>query len=95
MGHKVNPISFRIPYIKTWKSTWYEDTKTYKDSLGLDIKARTILSKELTGVPLGDILVARNTSLIEVVVYTAKAVLILGKNGENKERLQILLTNKL
>lgn len=95
MGHKVNPIAFRIPYIKTWKSTWYEDKKTYKDSLGLDVKARTILSKELTGVPLGDILVARNTNLIEIVVYTAKAVLILGKTGENKERLQALLTNKL
>jgi len=95
MGHKVNPIAFRIPYIKTWKSTWYEDKKTYKNSLGLDVKARTILSKELTGVPLGDILVARNSDMIEIVVYTAKASLILGKTGENKERLQTLLTNKL
>jgi ribosomal protein S3 len=34
--------------IKSWKSTWYEDKKTYKDSLSLDIKAREILSKELT-----------------------------------------------
>jgi small subunit ribosomal protein S3 len=48
MGHKVNPIAFRIPYIKTWKSTWYEDKKSYKNSLNLDIKAREILSKELT-----------------------------------------------
>ncbi|MCD5385412.1 30S ribosomal protein S3 [Candidatus Gracilibacteria bacterium] len=95
MGHKVNPIAFRIPYIKTWKSTWYEDKKTYKDSLDLDIKVRTILAKELTGIPLGDILVARNSDSIEVVIYTAKAVLILGKTGENKERLQTLLTNKL
>ncbi len=95
MGHKVNPIAFRIPYIKTWKSTWYEDKKTYKNSLDLDITARTILSKELTWVPLGDILVARNPELIEVVVYTAKASLILGKTGENKERLQIALTRKL
>jgi len=95
MGHKVNPIAFRTPYIKTWKSTWYEDKKTYKNSLGLDVKARTILSKELTGVPLGDILVARNSDMIEIVVYTAKASLILWKTGENKERLQTLLTNKL
>ena len=95
MGHKVNPIAFRIPYIKTWKSTWYEDKKTYKDSLGLDVKARTILSKELTWIPLGDVLVARNSNMIEVVVYTAKASLILGKTWENKERLQTLLTRKL
>jgi len=95
MGHKVNPIAFRIPYIKTWKSTWYEDKKTYKNSLGLDVKARTILSKELTGIPLGDILVARNSDMMEVVVYTAKASLILGKTGENKDRLETLLTRKL
>lgn len=95
MWHKVNPISFRIPYIKSWKSTWYEDKKTYKNSLGLDIKAREILSKELTWVPLWDILVSRNQNAIEVVVYTAKSILILGKTGENKERLQVLLTRKL
>lgn len=95
MGHKVNPIAFRIPYIKTWKSTWYENKKTYKDSLGLDIKARTILAKELTWVPLWDILVSRNQNIIEVVVYTVKAILILGKIGENKERLEALLTKKL
>ena len=95
MGHKVNPIAFRIPYIKTWKSTWYESKKTYKDSLGLDIKARTILSKELTWIPLGDILVAKNSNSIEIVVYTAKASLILGKTWENKERIISLLTRKL
>ena len=86
MGHKVNPISFRIPYIKSWKSTWYEDKKTYKNSLSLDIKAREILSKELTGIPLGDILVSKDQNTVEVVVYTAKSALILGKTGENKER---------
>ncbi len=95
MGHKVNPIAFRIPYIKTWKSTWYEDKKTYKNSLGLDVKARTILAKELTWIPLGDILVARNSDMIEVVIYTAKASLILGKTSENKERIETLLTRKL
>ena len=95
MWHKVNPIAFRIPYIKTWKSTWYEDKKTYKNSLGLDIRTREILSKELTWIPLWDILVSRNQDVLEVVVYTAKSVLILGKTGENKDRIVSLLTRKL
>lgn len=95
MWHKVNPIAFRIPYIKSWKSTWYEDKKTYKNSLGLDIRAREILSKELTGIPLWDILVSRNQDVLEVVVYTAKSVLILGKTGENKDRIVSLLNRKL
>lgn len=95
MWHKVSPIAFRIPYIKTWKSVWYEDKKSYKSSLSLDLMARTILEKELTGIPLGDVLVSKNQENVEVVVYTAKAALILGKTGENKERLQTLLSRKL
>jgi len=95
MWHKVNPIAFRIPYIKTWKSTWYEDKKTYKDSLGLDIKAREILDKELTWIPLWDVLVARNQDQFDIVVYTAKSILILGKTGENKDRIVSILTKKL
>ena len=95
MWHKVNPIAFRIPYIKTWKSIWYEDKKSYKNSLNLDLKARAILSKELTWIPLWDILVSRNQDMIEVVVYTAKSSLILWKTGENKDRIVSLLTRKL
>jgi len=79
MGHKVNPIAFRTPYIKSWKSTWFEDKKTYSNSLSLDIKDRQLLDKELKGIPLGDILVSKDQDVIEIVVYTAKSALILGK----------------
>ncbi len=95
MWHKVNPISFRIPYIKSWKSTWFEDKKSYKNSLTLDLKVREILNRELKGIPLWDILVSKNQDAIEVVVYTAKSSLILGKTGENKEQLVSLLNRKL
>ena len=95
MWHKVSPIAFRIPYIKSWKSIWYEDIKTYKGSLSLDIKAREILNKELTWIPVWDILISRNQDVVDVVVYTAKSALILWKTGENKERLVALLVSKL
>lgn len=95
MWHKVNPIAFRIPYIKTWKSAWYEDKKTYKNSLSLDIRARQLLEKELTGIPLWDILVNKNQDLLEIVIYTSKAVLVLWKTGENKANIEEKLNNKL
>lgn len=95
MWHKVNPISFRIPYIKSWKSTWFEDKKDYKNSLALDLKVREILDKELKGIPLWDILVSKNQDAFEVVIYTAKSSLILGRTGENKEHLVSLLSRKL
>lgn len=95
MGHKVNPIAFRIPYIKSWKSTWFEDKKTYSTSLSLDLKVRQLLDKELKGIPLGDILVSKDQDVIEVVVYTAKSALILGKTWENKDNLVALLSKKV
>ncbi len=95
MWHKVSPIAFRIPYIKTWKSSWYADKKAYSNFLGADIKVRQLLSKELTGIPLGDILVSTNKESTVVVVYTAKAALILGKTGENKTNIETLLSRKL
>ena len=95
MWHKVSPISFRIPYIKSWKSSWYADKKSYQDTLSLDLTVRQILDKELTGIPLGDILISNTKDEIVAVVYTAKAALILGKTGENKTNLETLLSNKL
>lgn len=95
MWHKVSPIAFRIPYIKTWKSSWYSDKADYKDSLSLDIKVRELMIKELSGIPVWDVLVSKNQDSLDVVVYTAKSVLILGKMGENKERLELLLTKKI
>ena len=95
MWHKVNPIAFRIPYIKTWKSTWFSDKKAYKNSLSLDIKVREILKKELTWIPIWDILVSKEQDSIRVVIYTAKSSLILGKIDENKKRLELLLARKI
>ncbi|RAL57958.1 30S ribosomal protein S3 [Candidatus Gracilibacteria bacterium GN02-872] len=95
MGHKVSPLAFRVPYIKTWKSTWYDNKKSYKDSLEMDLKVRQLLNTELKGIPLGDILINKDQESIQVVVYTAKPVLVLGKTGENKEKIENLLTRKL
>lgn len=95
MWHKVSPIAFRIPYIKTWKSAWYEDKKSYKDSLVLDLKVRQLLNTEFKGIPLWDILINKDQNSIQAVVYTAKPALVLGKTGENKERIETILSRKI
>ena len=95
MWHKVSPIAFRIPYIVNWKSSWFGDSKSYKDSLALDIKAREILDKELTGIPVGDVLISKTEESVIVDIFTSKASLILGKTGENVENIKTKLQNKL
>jgi len=95
MWHKVSPISFRIPYILNWKSSWFATKKGYKDALSVDLRVREILKKELTGIPLWDILISKQQDFIIVDVYTSKAALILGKTGENVEAIKTKLENKL
>ncbi len=95
MWHKVSPIAFRIPYIKTWKSTWYEDKKIYKDSLNLDLEVRKILNAELTWIPIWDVLVSKDQDMIKVVVFTSKVALILWKTWEQKEAIETKVSRKV
>lgn len=88
MWHKVSPIAFRIPYIKTWKSAWFAWKRDYNKHLWIDLKVRAILKNALTGIPMGDILIARDQDSLTIDAYTAKASLVLGKTGENVEAIQ-------
>ncbi len=94
MWHKVSPISFRIPYIKTWKGSWFSDKKTYKDELSLDLKIRKLLDGQLNDIPVWDTLISIDSDLITVVIYTIKTALVVGKTGENLEKIQNLLSKK-
>ncbi len=94
MWHKVSPISFRIPYIKNWYSTWYSDKKSYKSDLSVDLKVRWILKKELKWIPVWDIIVSKEQNNLRVTIFTAKTSLILGKTGENLERITSILSRK-
>ncbi len=94
MWHKVSPISFRIPYIKNWYSTWYSDKKSYKNDLSIDLKVRDILKKELKWIPVWDIIVSKEQDNLRVTVFTAKSSLILGKTGENLEKIISILSRK-
>lgn len=91
MWHKVHPISFRIPYIKTWSSSWYAGRKDYATQLAVDTKIRNALVVELNGIPVWDILIARSQDSLIVDIFTAKASLVLGKDDANRFKITSLL----
>lgn len=95
MWHKVSVVAFRIPYIKTWKSSWFSSKTEYADFLKIDLKIRDILKKELAWIPLGDIFVSKSDNLISIDVYTSKPALILWKTTENKDRIEKLIEKKI
>ncbi len=94
MWHKVNPVSFRIPYIKPWAANWYSDKKDYTKQIVKDNKIREILKKELSWIPVWDIVIWRKDGKIEVTIFTIKALLILWASWENLTRVEKILGNK-
>ncbi len=95
MWHKVSPIAFRIPYIKTWKSSWYSDKTGYADFLKLDLKIRKLLSRELKWIPVWDIFVSKSDNIISIDVYTSKAALILWKTWEQKDKIESIIQSSI
>jgi small subunit ribosomal protein S3 len=88
MGHKVSPLAFRIGYIKTWKSTGYYDKKDYGKKISSDVQLRVYIQKFLTGIPVGNVFISHTNSVTTVTIYTSKTALVLGKNDENKVKLE-------
>lgn len=94
MAHKVSPQAFRIGYIKTWKSTGYYNVRDYGKKASFDVRVRLFLTKELTGIPVGNIFLNHNTDHISVVIYSPKVALVMGQNDENLARLEAALVKE-
>ncbi len=87
MGQKVNPISNRLGFIKGWDSNWYGG-KNYADKLHEDAKIRKYLNARLAKASISKIIIERTLKLITVTVYTARPGIIIGKGGQEVDKLK-------
>lgn len=88
MGQKVHPTGIRLGIVKDWSSKWYADSKDYADMLIADIKVREFLTRELAQAGVSDVLIERPARNAKVTIYTARPGVIIGKKGEDVERLR-------
>lgn len=90
MGQKVHPNGFRLGVIRNWSSLWYAG-KDYADLLHEDLRLRDYVKKRLfkTGVARVDI--ERAGRKAKVHIYTARPGLVIGKRGEDVDKLRIEL----
>ena len=88
MGQKVHPTGIRLGIIKDWTSTWYADTKNYANYLNADIKVRDYLRKKLSNASVSRIQIERPAGNARVIIYTARPGIVIGKKGEDIERLR-------
>jgi small subunit ribosomal protein S3 len=87
MGQKVNPISNRLGIIKGWDSNWYGG-RNYSDKLVEDFKIREYLTARLAKASISKIVIERTLKLITVTVNTARPGIIIGKGGQEVDKLK-------
>lgn len=87
MGQKVNPISNRLGVIRGWDSNWSEKGK-YPDNILEDYKLREYLNVRLAKCSVSRIVIERTLKLITITVCTSRPGLIIGKGGQEVEKLK-------
>lgn len=92
MGQKVNPIGFRLAINKDWRSRWFADKRTFGKLLLEDIKIRELITKRLKDAAVSDVYIERYANRIRVTIKTARPGLVIGRKGEDIDKLRGILT---
>ena len=87
MGQKVNPTSNRLGFIKGWDSNWFGGDN-YGDKLVEDHKIREYLNARLSKASISKIIIERTLKLITITVHTSRPGIIIGKGGQEVDKLK-------
>ena len=87
MGQKVNPISNRLGIIRGWDSNWYGG-RNFGDNILEDSQIRKYLDARLAKASVSRIIIERTPKLITITVCTSRPGLIIGKGGQEVDKLK-------
>ena len=94
MGQKVKPIGLRLGINRTWDSRWFAE-KNYSDLLHKDLKVRKYLMEKLKAAAVSKVVIERPAGRARVSIYSGRPGLIIGKKGQDIEKLKDELSKKL
>ena len=88
MGQKVNPNGLRLGINKDWEAKWYANKSDFSDKLLKDIEIRKFFEKNLKNAGIAKVEIERNAKRCEVIVHTSKPGVMIGRGGEEIEKLK-------
>jgi small subunit ribosomal protein S3 len=88
LGQKVNPIGFRLGYIKGWESVWYAGKKDYANKLHEDLRIRRMVKQRLYHAGLAKIEIERSGNQLRLNLHTARPGVIIGRKGAEVDKLK-------
>ena len=94
MGQKVKPIGLRLGINRTWDSRWFAE-KNYSDLLHKDLHVRRYLMEKLKAAAVSKVVIERPAGRARVSIYSGRPGLIIGKKGQDIEKLRDELSKTL
>jgi small subunit ribosomal protein S3 len=89
MGQKVNPISFRLPDNRDWKSRWFAvNQKIYRKNLLEDVKIRKFLMERLKLAGIVRAQIDRSINKLVITLYVSRPGVVIGRGGTGLEQLK-------
>jgi len=95
MGQKVHPTGMRLGIVKEHTSIWYADGPAYAEKLHIDLLVREYIQKRLAQASVSRIEIERPAQTARITVHTARPGIVIGKKGEDVERLRRELTKMM
>ena len=87
MGQKVHPTGFRLVVNHNWSSKWIA-RHDYAEFLHIDMKLRKDLKARLRHAAIASIGIERAANKMKVNINTARPGIIIGKKGQEVEKLK-------
>lgn len=90
MGHKINPIGFRIGVNRDADSKWYADKKNLPRLIREDYDIRLAVKKRKgwDNAAIAKVEIERQANQVTVTLHTAKPGIIIGRGGKGIEDLK-------
>jgi small subunit ribosomal protein S3 len=87
LGQKTHPVGFRLQMNKNWKSTWFTES-SFATELESDVKIRKYLKARLPNAGISKVDISRTSKNITITIHTARPGIVIGKGGEEVNRLK-------
>jgi small subunit ribosomal protein S3 len=87
MGQKINPVSFRLGYIRGWDSNWYGG-KTFAEKLVEDQEIRKYVSARIPKGAISKVVIERTLKRITLTIHTARPGVVIGKGGNEVDKIK-------
>lgn len=95
MGQKINPTGFRLAVSRNWASRWYASNRDFAGMLAEDIKVREYLKEKLKNASVSRVVIERPAKNARITIHTSRPGVVIGKKGEDIEKLKKELAAKL